>query len=195
MNQFSTYLTLGFQHIADLAAYDHILFIVALCAVYRISEWKSIAAMVTAFTIGHSLTLALATLKIILLPSSLIEFLIPVTILLTCFYNISVSGAKHRSASILRLNYGLALFFGLIHGMGFSNYLRMLLGREESILTPLFAFNIGLEAGQLLIVASVLTVLYAVEKFLNVRHRDWTIFVSGAAAGISLILLSETKFW
>lgn len=195
LSQFSTYLTLGFQHIADLGAYDHILFIVALCAVYRTSEWKSIAVMVTAFTVGHSLTLALATMKLILLPGPLVEFLIPVTILLTCVYNVSVSKAKHRSASIVRLNYGLALFFGLIHGMGFSNYLRMLLGREESILAPLFAFNIGLEAGQLLIVSSVLAVLYVAERLLNVRHRDWTLFISGAAAGISLILLSETKFW
>jgi ABC-type antimicrobial peptide transport system permease subunit len=95
----------------------------------------------------------------------------------------------------VRLNYFLALFFGLIHGMGFSNYLRMLLGREESILTPLFAFNIGLEAGQLLIVACVLGVLFIAERIFKVRHRDWTVFVSGAAAGISLILISETKFW
>jgi ABC-type antimicrobial peptide transport system permease subunit len=193
LSPFITYLSLGFQHISDLAAYDHILFIVALCAVYRISEWKNIAIMVTAFTLGHSLTLALATLGVILVPTQIIEFLIPVTILLTCIYNVSISKQKHSQT--IRLNYFLALFFGLIHGMGFSNYLRMLLGREESILTPLLAFNIGLEAGQLLIVACVLVVLFIAERILNVKHRDWTVFVSGAAAGISLILISETKFW
>jgi ABC-type antimicrobial peptide transport system permease subunit len=195
LSQFTTYLVLGFQHISDLSAYDHILFIVALCAIYRISEWKNIAIMVTAFTLGHSLTLALATLEVLLVPTEIIEFLIPVTILLTCIYNVSLSKQKHTEQTTVRLNYFLALFFGLIHGMGFSNYLRMLLGREEGILTPLFAFNVGLEAGQLLIVACVLGVLFIAERIFKVKHRDWTVFVSGAAAGISLILISETKFW
>ena len=137
MSTFETYLRLGFAHIANLNAYDHIIFIVALCAVYQLMQWKNVLVLVTAFTIGHSLTLALATLQIVTLPTNIIEFLIPLTIFFTALYNIFETEA-HLDRRKMRINYGLALFFGLIHGLGFSNYLRMLLGSEESIFLPLF---------------------------------------------------------
>lgn len=198
MSEFSAYLSLGFDHISDLSAYDHILFIVALTAIYQLRDIKKIAILVTAFTIGHSITLALATLKIILIPTNIIEFLIPVTIVLTCIYN--VSSPQREINSINRktsygFNYAIALIFGLIHGIGFSNYLRMLLGREEEIFIPLLSFNIGLELGQLLIVAFILSAMVIFQRVFNVTARSWNLFVSGAAAGISLILMSETKFW
>lgn len=194
MSDFQTYLTLGFQHIIDLNGYDHILFIIALCAAYRLKYWRNITVLVTAFTIGHSMTLLLSTTGMIFIPSPIIEFLIPVTIFLTCVLNI-VDRGEIKSARHFRLNYGVALFFGLIHGMGFSNYLRMLLGREESIMQPLFAFNAGLELGQLLIVSSIMAVLFLVQRVFKIRHRAWTLTISGIAAGISLILMNQTKFW
>ena len=194
MSTFESYLKLGFNHIADLAAYDHMLFIVALCAVYRAAQWKHILVLVTAFTIGHSLTLALATLGVFVIPGDIVEFLIPLTIFVTAFLNIfeHVERAERRKMS---WNYGLAMFFGLIHGMGFSNYLRMLLGDEESLLQPLFAFNIGLELGQLLIVAVTMGAAYLVMNVFRAQHREWNLFVSGAAAGISLLLMVDAKFW
>ena len=148
MSPFQAYLQLGFQHISDLTAYDHILFIVALCAIYQVQQWRHILILVTAFTLGHSITLALSTLDIIIVPTELIEFLIPVTIFLTAIFNVLRKEGELTPIN-MRLNYVLALFFGLIHGMGFSNYLKTLLGMEESIWQPLLAFNIGLELGQL----------------------------------------------
>lgn len=189
MNEFVTYLTLGFDHISDLDAYDHMVFIIALCAVYQFKDWKKIAILVTAFTLGHSITLALATFNIISIPSDIVETLIPVTILLTAIYNIIPRKDRRRDRTI-HLNYFIALFFGLIHGMGFSNYLRILLSREEQITLPLLSFNLGLELGQLIIVAILLIALFIAERFLNIKHREWNLFLSGAAAGISLILLS-----
>ncbi|MCB0261080.1 MAG: HupE/UreJ family protein [Calditrichaeota bacterium] len=194
MSEFSLYLQLGFQHISDIAGYDHILFIVALCAVYELRQWKHLLILVTAFTIGHSITLAIATMGVVLIPSRIVEFLIPVTIFLTAVFNTMGQRALLPGRRV-NLNYFLALFFGLIHGMGFSNYLRALLGEEESILVPLFSFNLGLEIGQLMIVAIILTISYLALNTFRVKLREWTLFISGAAAGIALILMSETKFW
>jgi len=194
MSTFETYLRLGFTHIANLNAYDHIIFIVALCAVYRYSQWKNILVLVTAFTIGHSLTLGLATLKIIALPTNIIEFLIPVTIFLTALYNV-FENTERVDRRKMRINYGLAMFFGLIHGLGFSNYLRMLLGGEESILLPLFSFNVGLEVGQLIIVLLTMSAAFVAMNIFHANHREWNLFISGGAAGIALILMKNAKFW
>ncbi|MEM6632209.1 MAG: HupE/UreJ family protein [Bacteroidota bacterium] len=194
MSEFLVYFQLGFQHISDLAAYDHILFIVALCAVYQVEDWRRILVLVTAFTIGHSITLALATLNIFTLPSELIEFLIPVTILITALFNVLRKDMNLRP-QVMRQNYGIALFFGLIHGMGFSNYLRALLGQEESIWKPLLAFNLGLELGQILIVAIIMGLSYVVLNIFKAQHREWNLFISGAAAGIAFILMTQTWVW
>lgn len=186
MSQFQVYLQLGFEHILDMQGYDHILFIVALCAVYRANQWRQVLILVTAFTLGHSLTLALAALKIVSFQPKIIEFLIPLTILFTAIYHVL---QKENSRKNIKINYLFALFFGLIHGLGFSNYFRALLGQEESIVQPLLAFNIGVELGQIIIVVIVMLIAYIAMSILRVRQRDWVLFVSGAAAGISLVLL------
>ncbi len=190
MSIFQLYLTLGFQHIADFNGYDHILFLVALSAVYFLNDWKHVLILITAFTIGHSITLALATLKIIPLDVDIIEFLIPVTIILSAIANFFYKGTNF-SATLHRFKYGMALFFGLIHGMGFSNYLQSLLGREQSIIKPLFAFNIGLELGQIVIVLSILTISTLFYKFLNSPKREINLVLSGASLGVALILTFE----
>jgi len=194
MSETKVYLTLGFRHIANLRAYDHMLFLVALCAVYQISQWRRITILVTAFTIGHSLTLALATLGVVILPSKVIEFLIPLTIFVTCVLNVR-STPQGVLESKFQGNYLLALFFGLIHGLGFSNYLRALLGGEESILVPLFSFNVGLELGQLMIVAVILIISFSITNGFHLIHRRWNLAVSILAAGVSLMLMYQTKFW
>ena len=194
MSEFSTYLQLGFEHISDVNAYDHIVVIIALTAVYRLKELKKIFWLVTSFTLGHSVSLALATLKIVIVNSAIIEFLIPVTILITAILNVSRS-QETTLEKRLKLSYVLATFFGIIHGMGFSNYLQALLGSESNILLPLLSFNLGLEIGQLMIVAFILITLVIGEKILKIKHREWALFLSGAAAGIAIILINETKFW
>ncbi|MCD6346903.1 MAG: HupE/UreJ family protein [Bacteroidales bacterium] len=190
MNTFQLYLTLGLQHIADFKGYDHILFIVTLCAVYQLRDWKKILILVTAFTTGHSLTLVLATLKIVHIPSALIEFLIPVTIFLTAIGNL-LQKKEGFSKSHHRFKYSLALFFGLIHGLGFSNYLRALLSGEKNMIGPLFSFNVGIEIGQLIIVSTFMLLGLFFIQYLKSKPREWNLVFSGAGMGISLILMVE----
>jgi len=184
---FQLYLKLGLEHIADLHGYDHILFVAMLCAVYTFKEWKQVLILITAFTTGHSLTLALATLNIIRVSNDWVEFLIPVTIFITALGNM-ISGKPGNASA--RIKYVLALFFGLIHGLGFSNYLRSLLGMHDSIVAPLLAFNIGVELGQILIVLCML-MLTALILFFRLKQRDWTLVLAGAGAGIALTLMLE----
>jgi hypothetical protein len=194
MTSFEAYLRLGFEHITDLEGYDHILFIIALCAVYGLRDWRRVLVLVTAFTVGHSVTLALATLRLFTYRTEVIEWLIPVTILITAVANLAASG-KSDAAVLNRYpytRYGLALLFGLVHGLGFSNFLRSMLGREASLVQPLLAFNIGLEVGQLLIVAAILGVAFVCTRFLGVARRDWTLVVSAAVAGVALTLIQST---
>lgn len=187
MSEFQAYLRLGFDHITDPNGYDHILFVVALCAIYDYKEWKKVLILITAFTIGHSVTLALATLKLITYRSDIIELLIPITIFITALSNYSQNNAGENQSP--RLRYGLAVCFGLIHGMGFSNYLRSLLGQTEGIVTPLFAFNLGLEIGQLAIVAVALVVAILVVNLSRVKRFTWNHLISGIVAGMALSLI------
>ncbi|MFB0907327.1 MAG: hypothetical protein ACI9V1_000193 [Spirosomataceae bacterium] len=193
MEEFQLYAKLGFDHITDLNGYDHILFIVALCAVYRPTEWRKLLILVTAFTLGHSLTLALAVLNIIQVPSELVEFLIPVTIVITALFNLRKPVKSQRSFGTL--TYWLAAAFGLIHGMGFSNYLRSLLGKSSDIITQLLAFNVGLEIGQLIIVALLLTITFVVVEVAKVKHQLWSIWLSGLAAGAAVVIMSEKWYF
>jgi len=188
----------GMKHITDFNGYDHLVFLLALCAVYDFSQWKRVLILVTAFTIGHSLTLISAGLDIVVIPSHVAEFLIPCTILLTALFNLretkeprNIRPGKLRPGG--KLKYFVTLLFGMIHGFGFSNYFRMIRVDEgDSILTELLFFNIGVEAGQILIVIAILilaTIMMGVFKF---RQRAWILFASGIAAGISLILIQDT---
>jgi len=191
MGQFELYFRLGLNHILDLAGFDHILFVVVLCSLYSITDWKRIIILVTAFTIGHSVTLALATFQVITIDSGLVEFLIPVTIGITASGNI----LNPKDSKGVQLNYFFALFFGLIHGLGFSNYLRALLGKEVSLLNPLFAFNIGLEAGQLLIVLLFLLSSQLPLKIFKVNQKQWTVVISAIILGMAIMMMIESKFW
>ncbi len=189
MDQFMVYLRLGFEHISDFEGYDHMLFVITLCAFYSWRSWKRILILVTAFTIGHSITLALSALEIISVPQQLVETAIPITIFMTAIHNVYMTPAQGSSGRI-QSNYFLALFFGFIHGMGFSNFFRALTG-GESIIMELFAFNVGLELGQILIVVFFFALYFILDKFFDIKHRDWNLFISGAGAGVSLIMIIE----
>jgi len=202
-SEFVAYFRLGLGHIADLAAYDHILFIAALTAGYAISDWRRLLWLVTAFTIGHSITLALAPLDLLHVNSKLIETLSPSTILATALFCIadrregvearSRYGYRGRSSGRGRdyVFYGIALIFGLIHGLGFSTYLRAILGAEQRITLPLFAFNVGLEVGQIFIVVVVLLLGAIAVHVFRLPRREWIVALSGAAAGIGLTMIIE----
>ncbi|MFD2784891.1 HupE/UreJ family protein [Hymenobacter rubripertinctus] len=194
MSVFSTYLQLGFHHIFNLRAYDHLVFLLALCAPYAWTDWRRVVALVTSFTLGHSATLALATLEVVPYSPRLVEVLIPVTILLTSLLNLLRAGRSPASnvapPLVLTLPNLLAAVFGLIHGLGFSSYLRGLLGHQSRPVLELLSFNVGVELGQLLIVGLILGLGWLLLRGLHVARRDWLLVTSGAALGIAAVLLA-----
>lgn len=197
MSVFTTYLQLGFLHICSWRATDHLTFLLALCAPYVLADWRRVVALVTSFTVGHSITLALATLGVVGVKAPLIETLIPVTILLTALVNMRRAGPAlarrpHRKASVLwAAPNALAAAFGLIHGLGFSNYLRALLGAKSRPVVELLSFNLGVELGQLLVVSVILLLGFVLLRGLGVARRDWILTVSGAALGVAVLLLLQ----
>jgi hypothetical protein len=191
-SEFLTYFQLGLAHIADLAGYDHILFIVALTSGFALRDWKRLLWLVTAFTLGHSVTLALATLGLVRVHVSLIELLIAVTIVLTGVYGIAQArqGQENARRSVKAL-YVMAGGFGLVHGLGFSNYLRSILGGEESIVLPLFSFNVGLEIGQLLIVGAILVLGALICDIAGLTRRYWSGALSALAIGLGMVMIVQ----
>jgi ABC-type antimicrobial peptide transport system permease subunit len=189
VNDFSLWFFTGLEHIADLKGYDHILFLLALCGVYEWRQWKNLLVLVTAFTIGHSISLAFSVLDIVKADTEWVEFLIPVTILITYIYNLRRLDIAAQTS--FRLNYFFALFFGIIHGLGFSTLLKSLLGSAENIVMPLLAFNLGLEAGQILIVLLVLLISVILAATFRVQRRNWNFFLSSAVFGIAFLMALE----
>ncbi|WP_419869859.1 HupE/UreJ family protein [Chryseobacterium sp. CT-SW4] len=188
MQDFLFYLNLGWEHIISLDALDHQLFVLALITVYSYNDWKKILILVTAFTIGHSITLALSILDIVRVPSDWVEFLIPLTIVITSLDNIIM---KNHKQSLMRMNYYLALIFGLIHGMGFANTARVMIAKSQSIAIPLLGFNIGLELGQIVIVGFILIILFILLKLFRINKKDWVLFVSSGVFALSLKMTLE----
>lgn len=188
MQDFLFYLNLGWEHIISLDALDHQLFVLALIAVYSFNDLKKILILITAFTIGHSITLALSTFDIIRINSDWVEFLIPLTIVLTSLNNIFI---RNKKQSQNRGNYYLALIFGLIHGMGFANTARVMIAKSQSITIPLLGFNIGLELGQIAIVFGILLLLFILLKVFKVNQKDWVLFVSSGVFALSLKMTLE----
>lgn len=175
MQDFIFYLQLGWEHIISKDALDHQLFILVLVAIFSLKEWKKVLILVTAFTIGHSFTLVLSVLDIFRFPSNWVEFLIPCTIVFTALDNLLFSKNHEK---LIKFNYFLALFFGLIHGMGFANSVRMMLASEQDILLPLFGFNVGLELGQIAVVTLVLLLHFIILRFIKIPEKTWVYIIS-----------------
>jgi hypothetical protein len=197
MGDFTFYFQLGWHHIISWDALDHILFVLAISAIYLLGDWKQVLVLVTAFTIGHSLTLALSVYDVIRVNDKLVEFLIPCTIAATAIFNIFQKDFSKRS---LRFNYLLALFFGLIHGLGFANTIRFMLAKDQQIGWSLFSFNVGLEAGQIVIVFCILLLGYLIvdRTFINtkkiklaIKRKWWVWTVSALAFYVSVNMIIE----
>ncbi|TMI85200.1 MAG: HupE/UreJ family protein [Bacteroidetes bacterium] len=182
MSDFGFYFSLGWEHIINWNALDHQLFILSLAAIYLLKDWRQVLVLVTAFTIGHSLTLALTVFNLIRFPSNWVEFLIPCTIVITAISNLF---QKTFSPKAIRINYFLALFFGLIHGMGFANKLRYILAEDQSVGWSLFGFNVGIEAGQIAVVMIILIISFLFVQLLKVDRVKWVIFTSAAAFSVA----------
>lgn len=193
MNQFPLYFKLGIEHILDLKGFDHILFVIALCAIYLLRDWKKILILVASFTIGHSIALAVAMLQLIKINIALVEFFIPVTIAITAFVNLLKP--KPSGSSGVQINYFFALVFGMIHGLGFSTYLRSLLASQSSLFEPLLAFNLGLGVGQVVIVGIFLLASSVWVGIFGVNRKEWTLVVSSIILGMALMMIINSKFW
>ncbi|WP_332020404.1 HupE/UreJ family protein [Kaistella sp.] len=188
MNDFLFYLNLGWEHIISLDALDHQLFVLVLVAVFAVKDWKNIFWIITAFTIGHSITLALSVFDIVRVPAKWVEFLIPLTIVITALDNILMGNKQNN---LMKMNFYLALFFGLIHGMGFANTARMMIANEQHIFVPLLGFNIGLELGQIAVVAGILIIQFVLLNLFKVNRKDWIMFISSGVFALSLKMTLE----
>jgi len=188
------YIRLGLFHVLDLQAYDHILFLTVLAVIYIFSDWKKVLWLITFFTFGHTLTLALSAYDILHVKMSVVEFLIPVTIMATALANIFFS-KKLVSKTESNINLVFAFFFGLIHGLGFSSYFKILVDRNEAKLFPLLEFALGIEMAQVVIVILVLLTGFIFMRILNVNRRDWILVISSVVAGIVIPMLFERVFW
>jgi len=191
MENFWFYVKLGLNHVLDFSAYDHILFLAALTVPFTFKNWKKVVVLATVFTVAHCLSLALSTYDVLLMDVELIEFLIPVTILMTAIFNLLYIKTGNHDKNIL-LHLLATAYFGLIHGFGFSNYFRMLMSEEANKLLPLLGFATGIEISQLLIVLSVLTVSYAVLSLLKIKHRLFVLITSILIALFTIPMLIRT---
>ncbi len=193
MNDFVYYVRMGFEHVLDINAYDHIIFLIVLAVVFSFNQWKKALWLITFFTIGHTLTLALAAYEIINIRVDIIEFLIPLTIFITGLFN--VLRVNKASTGREKLNLFLALFFGLVHGLGFSNYFRIMIGKEEDKLVPLLEFALGIELSQIVIVFGILILGTLLQNFFRVAKRDWVLITSAIVIGITIPMMMERVFW
>jgi hypothetical protein len=193
MSIFQMYLELGFTHIADFNGYDHILFLMSLVAIYTFRDWNKLLKLVTAFTLGHSISLALSALNYIHFSSPIIELLIPITIIITALANIIHK--QETSKKFYIYEYIITAIFGLIHGMGFSILLKNLLGEASNIVWPLLAFNIGIELGQIIIVLAILFIGLIITKSFKYPKKDWGLILSSMSLGIASILVIERWIW
>lgn len=190
MSQFWLYFKLGLDHVLDWQAYDHILFLIVLVAAYTFSSWKRILWLVTLFTIGHTLALFLSVYEIVQVDSAYVELLIPITIILTALYNIFTASKKELNKNHSWL-YFTTVFFGLIHGLGFSTYFKMVSANTESKFLPLLEFALGIETSQVIIVFAVIIFSFIAQNVLQVSKRDWILVTSAMVIGIILPILQE----
>lgn len=190
MDQFWFYLKLGLTHVLDLKAYDHILFLIVLTVPYVFKDWKRVLWLVTVFTIGHTLSLFLSVYNVVSINSYVVEFLIPITILIAAIFNVFTAG-KGGNSEKLSLLFFVTLFFGIIHGLGFSTYFRQMISSSEGKLLPLLEFAFGIEIAQVIIVFLVLIISFIVQMFFRFNKKDWITIISSIVIGLVIPMLER----
>jgi len=189
MSDFWLYFQLGFEHVLDWSAYDHLLFMLVLCAAYTFKSWKRLLLLVTLFTLGHTVSLILGNYGLVSVSGKWIEFLIPITILVTAVYNMYSTRGSHSEKKVGLLFFA-ALFFGIIHGFGFARYFIQI--NEEQEILPLLEFALGIESVQILVVLVVLIVGSIAQSFFRIRQRDWILVTSSIVIGLTVPMIAET---
>jgi len=188
MEQLKLFFELGLTHVLDINGYDHVLFLIVLAAPYLFSNWKKVLFLVTVFTVGHSISLILSSYDFISVNSGLVEFVIPVTIAVTALFNIFSSGKAVGNTKI-GLVFFVTLFFGVVHGLGFSSYFKMIVGNTDYKFVPLIEFALGVEAAQIIVVIVVLVLASIVQNILSVSKRDWVLVISSITLGLVVPML------
>ncbi|MCM8569844.1 HupE/UreJ family protein [Gramella jeungdoensis] len=191
MSQFWLYFRLGLDHVLDWQAYDHVLFLVVLVAAYGFTSWKKVLWLVTLFTLGHTLALFLSVYEIVRVATDYVEFLIPVTILVTAIFDIATAGKKLRNNNYSLL-YFTTIFFGIVHGLGFSSYFKMIAAGAGAKFWPLVEFALGIELAQVIVVLSVMIVSFICQNIFNVSRRDWILVSASIVIGIILPILQAS---
>lgn len=195
MNEFWIYFNLGLKHVLNINAYDHVLFLMALTIPYAFKDWKRILLLVSLFTVGHSLALLLSVFGVIRINPDLIEFIIPITILIVALFNLFTAGKNSKGEGISLIGF-VTLFFGIIHGLGFATYFKTLLpGTATDKLLPLGEFALGIEAAQIIVVFIVLILSYIVQTIFRFSKRDWTLVMSAFIIGVIIPLLIQSPIW
>jgi cytochrome bd-type quinol oxidase subunit 2 len=174
--------------VLDWKAYDHILFLIVLCAAYTFSSLKQLLFLVTLFTLGHTLSLLLVNYNVVTVSSKLIEFLIPITILATALFNI-FTAKKQKKGDKMGLFYIVTLFFGLIHGMGFASFFTAL--DSGGAFLTLLEFALGIEAAQIIVVILILILAFVFQTIFRYNKRDWILVVSALVIGMVIPMLIE----
>lgn len=195
MSEFWLYFKLGLNHVLDIHAYDHVLFLIALMVPYAFKDWKRVLLLVSLFTLGHTLSLMLSVYGVVKINPSLVEFLIPITILATAGFHLFTAGKSGKKESISFVAI-ITTFFGIIHGLGFSNYFKTILpGNASDKLLPLLEFALGIETAQLIVVFIVLILAYIVQTFFRFSKRDWALVMSAFIIGVVLPMIIESEIW
>ena len=195
MSEFWIFFEKGLMHILNLSAYDHILFLIALAVPYAFKDWKRLLLLVTIFTIGHSLSLLLSVFGVVIIKVNLVEFLIPITILIVSFFNLFTAGKSSKQESFSIIGF-ITLFFGIIHGLGFSHYFKTLVaGAPQSKLLPLSEFSLGIESSQIIVVFILLILSYIVQTFFRFSKRDWILVMSAFVIGVVLPMIIQNEIW
>lgn len=195
MSEFWIYLEIGLRHVLDIKGYDHVLFLIALTVPYVFKDWKRILILVSIFTIGHTLALILSVFNVVTIKASLVEFLIPVTILITALFNLFSAGKSAKADNINATGF-VTLFFGVIHGLGFSNYFKSILGGSPSDkLLPLLEFALGIELAQIIVVFAVLLLSFVFQNFLRFSKRDFTLVFSAFVIGVVVPMIVGHDIW
>lgn len=195
MSEFWVYFQIGLHHVLDIQAYDHVLFMIALVLPFTFKDWKRLLFSVTLFTIGHTTALLLSVYEILVIKASIVELLIPITILSTAVFNLFTIGKTNRKEN-LNLIFLITLFFGIIHGLGFSNYFKTLLGgSSNSKLIPLLEFALGIEGAQITVVLVMLIVAYSVQSLFKFSRRDWILVGSAFIIGVVMPMIIENEIW
>ena len=195
MSEFWIYFQIGLKHVLDIHAYDHVLFLIALAVPFSFSDWKRVVLLVTLFTIGHTMALMLSVFGIIAIKVNVVELLIPITIMITALFNLFTAGKSSKKESI-NLVFFITLFFGIIHGLGFSNYFKSILGGSASSkVLPLSEFALGIEAAQIVVVFVVLVLSYIVQTIFRFSKRDWTLVMSAFIIGVVIPMIIASEIW